>query len=171
MRWASCTKWAKGFPLTERKLSNTTRRLPKLATSRCPQHHRIESLSDWATCQGLFHLGACYSAGIGIKKDQRKAVHYWGKAAESGEAPFCVTALHTDNIYAQAMPQRRSIWECGSNKAILYLRHQTECSEWQPSELTAVAGQEESTWPFRKGSQQGPPGCNVSRLQPLSGAD
>jgi|ERR1711934_27195 len=35
--------------------------------------------------QGMFHVGACYSKGIGVKADQKKALHWWTKAVESGQ--------------------------------------------------------------------------------------
>jgi len=34
--------------------------------------------------QGMFHVGACYSKGIGVKADQSKAIEWWQKAVETG---------------------------------------------------------------------------------------
>lgn len=38
-----------------------------------------------AGVQGMFHVGACYSKGIGVKADQKQAIHWWLKAVESGK--------------------------------------------------------------------------------------
>ena len=35
----------------------------------------------------MFHLGSCYSKGIGTKADQKNAIHWWTEAVEAMKHP------------------------------------------------------------------------------------
>jgi len=58
----------------------------------------LQSLANEGYMPALFHLGFCYENGEGVPQDYAKALEWYGKAAEQGDAEAVKKYNHIKTI-------------------------------------------------------------------------
>merc|ERR1740130_1778654 len=122
----------------------------------------FKKAADEGYAPGLDAMGFLYQMGQGVPLDREKAFEYYEKAAEAGDEQglFHLGACYSAGIGIKKRSAQSSSLlgqGCGIRPCLSGVQSGSAVRTRQ----YCTSGQEESTWPFREGSQQGPPGCNV----------